>query len=220
MARSTESLSAAHQLPATAADRLEQLRKECGFETLADFHAALQERGGYSVSYSSVSNYHDIRKNREPPASYFVRAAEVTGASLDWLLRGEGSMFVGSAPEMPGDELEPPLEQEGREAFWEELPDWTDLGFDAVSTLGSLLRAFLQASEALGTDDCRRFGADVAALIRFPYSRLGFRGPRGGRRYGQYVLAITAALLPMIPHGGAGYSGYPFARDPEEAKRE
>lgn len=200
--------SAATDLRTTAAERLERVRKECGYERLADLHSALEEGDGYTVSYSSVSNYHNVERRGEPPASYFVRIAEVTGARLEWLLRGEGPMFADEAHERPVPE--PSELQKIQHAFWEELPlQPTDslMGFGA---LAELQQAFIRGAGDLGEEDYRRFGRDVATFLRLPYEKLGFSGRVSGRLYSQYVFALVNALLPIMPERGSDFSSYPF----------
>lgn len=73
------------------AERLEHIRKIHGLRTLSDFHRELleprRENDDYEVSYAAVRNYHC---DREPPASYLLRVADVFSIRLPWLLKGEG----------------------------------------------------------------------------------------------------------------------------------
>lgn len=204
--------SAASNLRNTAAERLERVRRECGYERLADLHADLVEEEGYEVGYSTVASYHNEEASREPPASYFVRIAEVTGARLEWLMRGEGPMFADEV----GDVAHPALAdrtREGLDAFWEELPFrdyWTGTTSTALLNLAVM---FGTTSQQLRSEDYRRFGKDVYELLTLPYKKLGFSGLPQGRVYSQYVFSLVNALLPMIPERGSDFSSYPFRTD-------
>ena len=73
------------------AERLEHVREIRGVPTLSEFHRKLLERRGeddnFQVSYAAARNYH---YDRDAPASYLVRVAEVFNVRLPWLLTGEG----------------------------------------------------------------------------------------------------------------------------------
>jgi len=55
----------------------------------------------------SPSTYHYYEKGRRPPVDLLVRAAALTGASLEWLLTGEGAPFPATPAEAPDTELSP-----------------------------------------------------------------------------------------------------------------
>jgi hypothetical protein len=70
--------------------RLEDVRQLKGFLSLRSFWAKLSENWRAedgAVSYEAVRNYH---YDREPPAAYLARVAEVFGFSLRWLITGNG----------------------------------------------------------------------------------------------------------------------------------
>lgn len=73
------------------AERLEHVRQIRGVPTLSEFHRRLIEQRGegdsFQVSYAAARNYH---YDREAPASYLVRVADVFDVRLRWLLTGEG----------------------------------------------------------------------------------------------------------------------------------
>lgn len=78
--------------PATpVARRLEHVRHLHGVPTLRAFFDRLVEPRSptdtYQLSYAAVRNYHF---DREPPASYLARVAQVFGIKLEWLITGEG----------------------------------------------------------------------------------------------------------------------------------
>lgn len=201
--------STAAHLRVVAAERLERVRRECGYERLADLHEELVEADGYSVGYSTVASYHNEESGREPPASYFVRVAEVTGARLEWLMRGEGPMFADEVRDVEHPEL-PDRTRKGLDAFWEELP-FEQFRTGMVDTaLTNLIVMCGRASQELDEDDYRRFGKDVHQLLVFPYKKLGFSGMPNGRSYSQYVFSVVNALLPVMPERGLGWSSYPF----------
>ena len=76
------------------AQRLEHVRKMRGIPTLSEFHRKLieprDEGDAFQVSYAAARNYH---YDRDAPASYLVRVADVFGVRLRWLLTGEGGIF-------------------------------------------------------------------------------------------------------------------------------
>ena len=72
------------------AQRLERVRKTKGFDTLKDFHQALED-GGFSVAYQTLRNWH--RGDREPAAGYYKALHEVFGARLEYLHGGPGPVF-------------------------------------------------------------------------------------------------------------------------------
>lgn len=217
------SASVAPELESGAARRLEAAREAAGFEHLRDFHRALEEEDGYSVSYTSVFTYHSEEKRREPPASYFVRVAEVTGARLEWLLTGAGEMFERPSTERgePSDDLGFSSEEAETAffnslAFWAEIPSNDQFSVDSYSALTSLLRTFGEGGEDLGEEDYRRFGQDVGRILRLPHERLGFSGLPAGRQYSQYVFSVVNAILPMLPGRAAEHEGYPFTKDQDQ----
>lgn len=105
-----------------AAKRLERVRQEHGSETLKDFWKALTKNSQYDVSYEAVRTYHS---SREPPAHYYARVADVTGARLEWLITGRGEAWQvdaeiaqrtsGEVEEGPGAELAGKLTAVSRE---------------------------------------------------------------------------------------------------------
>lgn len=77
--------------PLTAkAKRLERVRTQSGFPSLRSFWQKLIDGWdeGAAVSYEAVRGYHF---NREPPADYLARVADVFGYRLEWLVTGKGA---------------------------------------------------------------------------------------------------------------------------------
>lgn len=71
------------------AKRLEYVRTEVArLPSLRSFWARLLEGWEGAASYEAVRSYHF---NREPPASYLARVAEVFDMRLEWLVTGQGS---------------------------------------------------------------------------------------------------------------------------------
>jgi transcriptional regulator with XRE-family HTH domain len=68
------------------AQRLRELRRKCGDPQRNEL-AKL-----FGVSVTAIATYE--RGDREPAASVLAAYAEVFGANLNWLLTGEGEMFV------------------------------------------------------------------------------------------------------------------------------
>ena len=69
------------------ARRLEHVRNQGGFATLKDLWRRMVEVAGEEApSYASVRTYHH---DREPPVSYMVLISDITGVSVDWLVKGE-----------------------------------------------------------------------------------------------------------------------------------
>lgn len=108
MARSQEGRS--HGVPVAAAKgaiskRLEAVRLRLGYETYKDWWRFLTADGEFVVSYEAVRNYQYGRvggRDRDPPVSYLVRVAEMTGVSLRWLADGSDYAFPEDVP--PADE--------------------------------------------------------------------------------------------------------------------
>lgn len=73
------------------ARRLEAIRKRFGVPSLRAFHARLAEGwdSENAVSYEAVRNYH---YDRDAPAAYLARVAEVFDVRIGYLVSGEGGM--------------------------------------------------------------------------------------------------------------------------------
>jgi transcriptional regulator with XRE-family HTH domain len=72
--------------------RLRSVREDAGLN-LREFHqhvsAGVDGREPFDVSESAVRNYD---YDREPPASFLARVADVFGVRLEWLIAGRGEM--------------------------------------------------------------------------------------------------------------------------------
>lgn len=70
------------------AARLEHVRQLRGIATLKEFHDRITaEPGGISVSYAATRNYF---YDRDAPAAYLARVAEVCNVRLEWLAAEKG----------------------------------------------------------------------------------------------------------------------------------
>jgi hypothetical protein len=69
------------------AKRLEHVRTQNGLPSLRSFWQRLQDGWEDGASYEAVRGYH---WNREPPAAYLARVAQVFGVRLEWLITGTG----------------------------------------------------------------------------------------------------------------------------------
>ena len=91
--------------PVGVCERLRRLREEAfGKRGRAAFARALGV---------SPSTYHYYEKGRPPPVELLARAAEVTGASAEWVLSGRGEPF----PDRPGAAGDIGLSQQARDAL-------------------------------------------------------------------------------------------------------
>ena len=95
-------------VPSTAtASRLEAVRQRRGVGTLQEFVDRLTE-GGYDIDYTTARRYH---RDREAPAHYLARVAEVFNFELWWLVTGRGFPAVEDR-------------QEAEDEAQQNLPDW------------------------------------------------------------------------------------------------
>ncbi len=195
-------------LPVTAAARrLERLRSDRGFGSLRKFWRQLlddTEHGEYdeAPSYASVRSYH---RDREPPAHYFARVAAVTGASLRWLMTGEGPMYAAQdqGPLSTSGWVSAALfgrvseESEPCAAFYRELPlsEMSPFGLQVLDELCQRLLADAD-NEWLSDEDVRMV---VSAFLRLPYERFGLDAHPSSPEYTNYVMAVVHALLLVIP---------------------
>lgn len=85
----------------------------------------------------SPSTYNYYEKGRQPPADLLARAAEVTGARLEWLLTGRGDPFA-EGTTAPGAEDLPPALQDALRRFTEAVGDGPGAASARVA-LGALL---------------------------------------------------------------------------------
>ncbi|MCT8517665.1 helix-turn-helix domain-containing protein [Glaesserella parasuis] len=73
--------------------------------------AKFSERSG--INYRSVQNY--MRGEREPNSEAYLKFAQL-GININWLLTGQGEMFIGGTPESPLTQKEQTLLEDYRES--------------------------------------------------------------------------------------------------------
>ena len=203
------------------AKRLEKGRWLARYKDLRAFWRALNELETYKVSYQSVVNYHGFGKRREPPVSYLVRAADILGVQLEWLITGEGPMI---REERPADFVVPEpltssefdaLFEEARQSnkelasrmlmnyFLKEIPFMGELSIMSVLLLHEVCeRLFYRPGTGgppLDRESFAHFGNDLGRMLVFPYARLGFDHEPGSGAFTDYVLALSQALLRVMP---------------------
>ena len=196
-------------LPVTAAARrLESLRSDLGYESLRGFWRELMRDGEHGTydeapSYASVRSYH---RNREPPAHYFARVAAVTGASLRWLMTGDGPMYAaqGQGPLSTSGWVSTALsggvseESEPCAAFYRGVPFLPEMSPFGLGVLDELCQRLLADAEDewLSDEDVRMI---VSAFLRLPYEKFGLDAHPSSPEYTNYVMAVVHALLLVIP---------------------
>lgn len=202
------------------AKRLEKGRWLARYKDLRAFWRALNELETYEVSYQSVVNYQGFGKRREPPVRYLVRAADVLGVQLEWLITGEGPMI---REQRPADFVVPePLSssefdalfEEARKSdkelasrmlmnyFFKETPFMGELSLTSTSLLHELCERLFyrqRAGPPLDRESFAHFGHDLGRMLVFPYARLGFDEEPGSGAFTDYVLALSQALLRVMP---------------------
>ena len=199
-------------VPVTAtARRLERLRSDLGYGSLRELLRALmrdEEHGLYeeAPSYASVRTYH---RDRDPPAHYFTRVAEVTGASLRWLMTGEGPMYAArdQGPLSTSGLVSAALlgrvseESDPCAAFYRGLPFLSEMSPFGLQVLDELCQRLLADAddEWPWSEDVRVLGDEVSAFLRLPYERFGLDAHPSSREYSNYVMAVVQALLLVIP---------------------
>ncbi|WP_040977409.1 helix-turn-helix domain-containing protein [Necropsobacter massiliensis] len=80
-------------------------------EHFGDSITKFSERSG--INYRSVQNY--MRGEREPNAEAFLKFAQL-GININWLLTGQGEMFIGGTPESTLTQKEQTLLEDYRES--------------------------------------------------------------------------------------------------------
>jgi hypothetical protein len=163
-------------------ERLEHAREVHGLRSVREVQQRLSSQLGYEVSYPSVRAYHV--GEREPPAEYFVRFAELTGARLEWLLTGREPIF-----ERDEDSLTAILDRASeshvvRALLYELLRRWHAGGASQPEQLGGELE---------------RLGSEVGRLLRVPYVVLGFSKHPSSREFTDYAVSVLQALLLLAP---------------------
>jgi hypothetical protein len=193
--------------------RLEHVREVRGLRSVRKVQQRLKSQLGYEVSYPSVRAYHV--GEREPPAEYFVRFAELTGARLEWLLTGREPIFERDEDSLTAilDRASEqgtgmPLEERLRayhRGFWSNLPEVDVYSHVVRALLYELLRRWhaggASQPEQLG-GELERLGSEVGRLLRVPYVVLGFSKHPSSREFTDYAVSVLQALLLLAPGEG------------------
>ncbi len=197
--------------PANAvARRLEQVRKSLGFESFREYHLALNERSaGDDVHYNSAREYH---VDRTVPVTYVRKVHEAFGASIDWIVSGEGEMWISEASNEPRRELdfESHLERTAPEFSFASDVFASSLFRDVARRL---FDACPDAREIGDADRARIFGI-LSDLILDPMRRFGADpSPELSRAY---QVAMLSAVLHAIPERGRGRTAQALLADYDE----
>jgi hypothetical protein len=185
--------------PANAvARRLEQIRKSLGFESFREYHIALNERsGGDDVHYNSAREYH---VDRTVPVAYVGKVHEAFGASIDWIVSGEGEMWISGESNEPRRDLdfETHLERTAPEFSFAADVFASSLFRDVARRL---FDACPDAREIGDADRARIFGV-LSDLVLDPIRRFGADPTAELTR--AYQVAMLSAVLHAIPERGRG----------------
>lgn len=78
--------------PEEVAERLEVVRKAAGYASLTEWHKRVTREPGLDVGYQGLYYWH--AGQRFPPLEYLAALARITGASLSWVVTGQGEPYL------------------------------------------------------------------------------------------------------------------------------
>jgi hypothetical protein len=180
------------------AKRLEQVRKSLGFDSFREYHLTLNERsGGDDVHYNSAREYH---VNRTVPVSYVAKVHEAFGASIDWIISGDGETWEGEEAHGPKDGL-------AFESFVEQTAPEFSFASDAFASslfrdvAKQLVESCPDAGKLSDAERARLYGL-LSDLVLDPIRRVGVDPTPDRLR--SYQIAALSAVMHAIPDRGRG----------------